>query len=250
MHLSPTAIAATHPVGPSLPRRLLIIEDNRNLARGLRHNFELEGYEVEVCHDGASGLAAARAGGVDLILLDLMIPRPDGHRILHLLRQDGIETPVIVVTARGEEMDKLRGFRLGADDYVTKPFSVLELIARASALLRRSRAQFSPAPDELPIAGIEFGTVRIEPETHSVYRDGEPVSLRPREFQLLMALVRRGGRVATRTELLNEVWGYDADVVSRTVDTHIGELRRKLEDDPAAPQHLVTVRKTGYRLAR
>jgi DNA-binding response OmpR family regulator len=239
-----------HPSGASPSRRLLIIEDNRNLARGLKHNFELEGYEVEVCHDGTSGLAAARAGGIDLILLDLMIPRPDGHRILHLLRQDRIETPVIVVTARGEETDKLRGFRLGADDYVTKPFSVLELIARASALLRRSGARSSRSPDEASIAAIEFGGVRIEPETHSVYRGGELVSLRPREFQLLMALVRRGGRVATRTELLNEVWGYDADVVSRTVDTHIGELRRKLENDPAVPRHLVTVRKTGYRLSR
>ena len=160
MHVPPAARPTTHPPAASTSRRLLIIEDNRNLARGLKHNFELEGYEVEVCHDGASGLAAARAGAIDLILLDLMIPRPDGHRILHLLRQDRIETPVIVVTARGEETDKLRGFRLGADDYVTKPFSVLELIARASALLRRSRARFSSSPDEARMAAIEFGAVR------------------------------------------------------------------------------------------
>jgi two-component system response regulator VicR len=243
------AAEAAHPVGPLMTQRLLIIEDNRNLSRGLRHNFELEGFDVDVCYDGASGLAAARAGGVGLIILDLMIPRPDGYRVLQLLREEGIQTPVIVVTARGEEADKLRGFRLGADDYVTKPFSVLELIARASALLRRTQASLrsGSAPG---LTAIEFGAVRIEPETHSVYRHGEPVPLRPKEFQLLMALVRRGGRVATRTELLDEVWGYDADVVSRTVDTHIGELRRKLEDDPSAPRHLLTVRKTGYRLVR
>ncbi|HJU76294.1 MAG TPA: response regulator transcription factor [Gemmatimonadaceae bacterium] len=232
--------------------RILVIEDNRNLARGLRHNLELEGYDVEVAYDGASGLARAREGRFDLILLDLMIPRPDGYQILRALRDDPEpvnKTAVLVLTARGEEADKLRGFRLGADDYVTKPFSLLELIARVEAIMRRVRAgtgTTNTAPQEM----IEFGELRIDPGAHVVYRAETPVPLRPREFDLLMALVRRHGAVASRRNLLDEVWGYDTDVVSRTVDTHVAELRRKLESDPAQPRHILTVRKTGYRWQR
>ena len=227
--------------------RVLVVEDNANLARGLRHNLELEGYEVEVAYDGATGLALARTERADLVILDLMIPRPDGYQLLRTLRDESIQTPVVVLTARGDEADKLRGFRLGADDYVTKPFSLLELLARVEAVLRRARGESGSAE---PAAPVEFGNVRVEPDAHRVLRAGAPVDLRPKEFQLLLALARRDGSVATRTELLDEVWGYEADVVSRTVDTHVAELRRKLEPEPAAPRHILTVRKVGYRLQR
>ena len=235
--------------------RILLIEDNRNLARGIRHNFELEGYAVEVVHDGTTGLARARTGDADLVVLDLMIPKPDGVQILRTMREEGIDTPVLILTALGAEADRLRSFRLGADDYLTKPFSVLELIARADAILRR-RGPTTPGEqpkrvtplERAPAVTVEFGDVRIEPDARAVYRDGRPVALRPREYDVLMALVRRRGAVASRATLLNEVWGAERDVVRRTVDTHICELRRKLEHDPMRPKHILTVRKTGYRL--
>jgi DNA-binding response OmpR family regulator len=219
--------------------RVLIVEDNRNLAHGLRTNLEFEGHVAEVADDGLVGLALARNGAHDLIVLDLMLPGLDGFRLLETLRHEGVDTPVLVLTARGDETDKVRGLRNGADDYVTKPFALRELLARVGALLRRPRA--APAP-------LGFGEVTVDPATHGVSRRGAPVSLRPKEYELLRALLRRGGRVATRSELLREVWGYQDCVVSRTLDTHVGELRRKLEDDPARPRHILTVRKTGYRL--
>jgi DNA-binding response OmpR family regulator len=234
---------------------ILVVEDNRNLARGIRHNLALEGYLVDVAHDGTSGLERARAPEVDLVILDLMIPKPDGIQILRMLREEGVETPVLVLTALGTEADKLRGFRLGADDYLTKPFRVMELVARTEAILRR-RAPRRVAADvprrapleRTPASIVEFGEVRIEPDARAVYRGDVPVALRPREFDLLMALVRRRGAVASRAALLNEVWGTERSIVRRTVDTHIWELRRKLEADPTQPRHIITVRKTGYRL--
>jgi DNA-binding response OmpR family regulator len=220
--------------------RLLIVEDNRNLAHGLRTNLEYEGHVADIAEDGDTGLALARARSHELILLDLMLPGLDGLGLLETIRAEGIETPVLVLTARGDEADMVRGLRNGADDYVTKPFALRELLARVGALLRRTKA----AP-----ASLAFGSVVIDPTTHAVTRAGEAVQLRPKEYELLHALVRRGGRVATRSELLREVWGYQDSVVSRTLDTHVGELRRKLEEDPARPRHILTVRKTGYRLA-
>jgi two-component system alkaline phosphatase synthesis response regulator PhoP len=219
--------------------RVLIVEDNRNLAHGLRTNLEFEGHVAEVAEDGPAGLALARNGVHDLIVLDLMLPGLDGFRLLETLRHQGVDTPVLVLTARGDETDKVRGLRNGADDYVTKPFALRELLARVGALLRRPRA--APAP-------LAFGEVVVDPATHGVTRAGAPVPLRPKEYELLRALLRRAGRVATRSELLRAVWGYQDCVVSRTLDTHVGELRRKLEDDPARPKHILTVRKTGYRL--
>jgi DNA-binding response OmpR family regulator len=224
--------------------RVLIVEDNHDLAFGLRNNLEIEGYAVEVAPDGPAGLAAARRAHPDLVVLDLMLPGMDGYRVLRQLREDGLTMPVLILTARGEETDKVLGFRLGADDYVTKPFGVLELLARVEALLRRSRPAAGPAHHTVH----RFGEVEVEISTRTVRRDGRPVAVTPMEFDLLVALLRRHGAVASRLELLSEVWGHASDVLTRTVDTHIGELRRKLERDPSTPRHILTVRKAGYRL--
>jgi DNA-binding response OmpR family regulator len=221
--------------------RVLIVEDNADLALGLRNNLEIEGYDVRIAADGPDGLAAFRAGGIDLVVLDLMLPGQDGYRVLHEIRAAGSTVPVLLLTARSEEADKVRGLRLGADDYVTKPFGLLELLARIEALLRRAR----PATTEVH----RFGTIEVDAGRRTVTKAGREVGVTPMELDLLLALIGRRGAVASRLELLREVWGHSATVLTRTVDTHIAELRRKLEDDPAAPQHILTSRKAGYRLA-
>ena len=225
--------------------RILVIEDNRNLATGLRNNLEIEGYEVEIAADGTSGLTLARTMEPDLIVLDLMLPGMDGYRVLRTLRDDGVDTPVLILSARGEETDKVLGFHLGADDYVAKPFGLLELLARVDALLRR--AATGRVKNKLA-SPVSFGDVQVDPGTHTVKRSGEAVTLRPKEYDLLVALLQRRGQVASRSELLEEVWGYSGEVYSRTVDTHVAELRRKLEENAAEPKHILTVRKTGYRI--
>ena len=226
--------------------RILIVEDNPDLAYGLRTGLEIEGYEVEVAEDGLAGLARAQEWDPALVILDLMLPGMDGYKVLRTLRERGQEMPVLILTARGEETDKVLGFRLGADDYVTKPCGVLELLARVGALLRRARPSDN---HKLPESQLErFGTVEINPAARSVTRDAQPVQLSPKEFDLLLTLVRRRGAVVSRLELLREVWGYHADVMTRTVDIHIAELRRKLEENPSQPKHILTVWKAGYRL--
>jgi len=226
--------------------RVLIVEDNHDLAFGLRNNLEIEGYTVSVAADGPSGLDAGRRFHPDLIVLDLMLPGMDGYRVLRQLREDGLTMPVLILTAKGEEADKVLGFRLGADDYVTKPFGVLELLARIEALLRRSRPRAAAAAPAVE----HFGDVEVDASTRSVRRSGADVALTPMEFDLLLALLKRQGAVVSRLQLLSEVWGHSSAVLTRTVDTHIGELRRKLEADPSNPRHILTVRKAGYRLAR
>lgn len=227
--------------------RILIVEDNQNLALGLRTNLEFEGHEAEIARDGTGGLIRARTRSHDLVVLDLMLPAMDGFRVLETLRSEGITTPVLVLTARGDEADKVRGLRGGADDYVTKPFALRELLARVAALLRRTATFAEGRPAAL--GDVRFGDVAVHPATRVVTRAGRPVPLRPKEYDLLGALLRHEGRVVGRAELLREVWGYHESVLSRTLDTHVGELRRKLEEDPAAPRHILTVRKAGYRLA-
>ncbi len=224
--------------------RILIVEDNPDLAYGLRTGLEIEGYDVQVAEDGETGLDRARSWSPDLVMLDLMLPGMDGYRVLRTMREGGSDVPVLILTARGEEADKVLGFRLGADDYVTKPCGVLELLARVGALLRRSRIADRAGAD-----GIErFGSVEINPASRTVTREGTPVALSPKEFDLLLALVRRRGAVASRVELLREVWGHRVEVMTRTVDIHIAELRRKVEHDPSQPRHILTVWKAGYRL--
>jgi DNA-binding response OmpR family regulator len=222
--------------------RVLVVEDNRDLAFGLRNNLEIEGYEVEVSHDGSEGLERSAEWRPDLVILDLMLPGTDGFRVLRALRQRGETVPVLILTARDAESDKVRGLKLGADDYVTKPFGVLELLARVEALLRRGRAA---GPGRMV---LRFGDVELDTATRTVRRAGTAVPLAPKEFDLLVALLEGKGAIVTRPELMRQVWGYQTDVLSRTVDTHIAELRRKLERDPARPRHILTVRKAGYRL--
>jgi DNA-binding response OmpR family regulator len=229
-----------------MSRRILVVEDNPDLAFGLRNNLEIEGYEVDVAEDGLTGLDLALRTAPDLLVLDLMLPGLDGYRVLQGLRQQGSAVPVLVLTARGDEADKVRGLKLGADDYVTKPFGLLELLARVEALLRRAEPP-PAAGGGAPSAPVRFGEVEIDTAARQVRRGGEEVALTPKELDLLLALIGRGGRIATRVELMREVWGHRAAIISRTVDTHVAELRRKLEHDPANPQHILTVRKAGYR---
>jgi two-component system alkaline phosphatase synthesis response regulator PhoP len=224
--------------------RVLIVEDNTDLAYGLRNNLEIEGYQVNVAEDGPQGLAEAQRRPPDLMILDLMLPGADGFRVLKTLRDAGARFPVLILTARGEESDKVRGLKLGADDYVTKPFGVLELLARVEALLRRAQP---PDPAEVR-EEFRFGEVVVDTATRSVTKAGREVALTPKEYDLLVALIRRKGALASRVELMKQVWGYSAAVLSRTVDTHIAELRRKLENGSSEPKHILTVRTIGYRL--
>jgi DNA-binding response OmpR family regulator len=220
--------------------RILIVEDNADLSLGLRNNLEIDGHTVEVAENGTAGLELARKLRPDLVILDLMLPGTDGFRVLRALRTEGFTMAILILTARGEEADKVRGLRLGADDYVTKPFGLLELLARVDVLLRRT----TPRTIE------RFGEVEVDAAHRTVTLRGRPIDLAPKEFDLLVALLARDGSVVSRLALLREVWGYSDDVVSRTVDTHVAELRRKLEDDASTPRHILTVRKAGYRIQR
>src|SRR3984957_4425544 len=225
--------------------RLVIAEDNRHYAMALRNNLEIDGFAVDVVHDGAAALMRVRARPPALLILDLMMPVRDGYDVLRTLRDEGTNVPVLILTARRDEPDKLRGFGLGADDFVPKPVGVLELIARIRAVLRRTLPGF----DETP-TWIRFGDVEVHPPSRTVRRNGQLVEVRPKHFDLLIALLRHQDRVVSRAELLRDVWGYHADTVSRTVDTHIVGLRHLLEADPLDPRHILTVRTAGYMLRR
>ena len=220
-------------------KHILIVEDSEDLAFGLRNNLEFEGYKVLVTHDGKTGLDWAINKAFDLVILDLSLPKIDGLEVLENIRKRKKNLPVLVLTARQEEIEKVRGLKSGADDYVTKPFGILELLARVEALLRRS--------DNF-VSDIEIiGALQIEISARSVMLEGKRIDLAPREFDLLLALVEHRGRVVSRQQLLTDVWRHQGQVVTRTVDTHIAELRRKLEKDAANPKYIKTVRKAGYR---
>ena len=226
-----------------MPEKILIIEDDRVIARGLEQNLIFEGFDVLVAEDGEPGLELAVDRIPDLILLDLMLPRMNGFEVLRELARLEIEIPVIVLTARAEEADKLRGLGLGADDYVTKPFSLKELLARIHAVLRRKR-RF-----ERHIERTSFGEVQVDFGARAVHLAGRPVEMTPRELDLLHFFVSREGEAQTRQEILDRVWGYDYFGTDRTVDNFINRLRRKLEPDPDHPRHFVTVRGVGYRFS-
>jgi DNA-binding response OmpR family regulator len=226
--------------------RILLVEDNSDLAEGIEYNLRLEGYDVRIAENGRIAIDLAREWNPDLVLLDLMLPVLDGYQVLRAVRQSDRHVPVIILSARGEEADKIRGFKLDADQYVTKPFSIVELLERIAALLRRSARPLQ----EQNVSRVTFGDVDIDLGARTVMRAGEPCALTPKAYELLLALVKRDGAVAKRHDLLKEVWGYGAFIMTRTVDTHIAELRRKIEANPAEPRHIVTVWKVGYRLAR
>ncbi len=228
--------------------RILIIEDNSDLAFLVGTNLEIAGYAVELTNEGPQGLERARVTAPDLIILDLMLPGLSGYLVLRSLREEGFHMPVLILSARGEEVDKVLGFRNGADDYVTKPCGALELLARVEALLRRAGGLAADTQRRRTPHLARFGDVEVNLSSHTVRRRGQPVTLSPKAYQLLCALLMRRGQLVSRQDLLREVWGYHETVESRTVDAHIVELRRNLEADPSLPRHIVTVRKAGYRL--
>ena len=224
---------------------ILVVEDNDDLAFGLQTNLEVQGYRVTLASDGAEGLKKALNDGPDMIILDIMLPELNGFDMLRRFRRSDKITPVLLLTAKGNEVDKVSGLRLGADDYVTKPFALMELMARVEALLRRAGIRSA-----VETTVYKFGDIQVNVEARQVLKDGTPVELTPKELGLLIALLARDGAIASRLELMKEVWGHASAVISRTVDTHVAELRRKLEADPAHPTYILTVRKAGYRLIR
>jgi DNA-binding response OmpR family regulator len=221
---------------------ILLVEDNRAYAEMLKSNLEREGYEVSLAATGTDGLERAKQTAPDLIILDLMLPAMNGYTVLQRLRDEGREAPVLIMTARGAEEEKLRGFDLGADDYIVKPCGLREILARVRALLKRSGALARPRSE------ATLGDLTIDFSARVVRRGDAELSLRPKEFDLLAALLRHRGQVVSREDLLREVWGYASDSESRTVETHLAALRSRLGDDPGSPRYIVTVRKAGYRV--
>ena len=223
--------------------KILVVDDEQVLVKGIKFNLEHEGYQVEVGYDGEQAVELAREGGFDLVLLDLMMPKIDGLQACMRIREFS-NVPIIMLTAKGEDTDKIMGFECGADDYITKPFNLLELKARVRALLRRSGAA------ELKKAGsvLEAGHIRLDTVARSAWRDGAPVELTAKEFDLMELLLRNPGRVYSRENLLNVVWGYEYAGDYRTVDVHVRRLREKLELDPASPQYILTKWGVGYYL--
>lgn len=224
---------------------VLIVEDDEAMSVALRDGFEYEGYSVSVAKDGEAGLELATTATPDLILLDVMLPKMTGLDICKQLRGNGSAVPIIMLTARGQEIDKVLGLKLGADDYITKPFGFMELLARAEAVLRRSMAALQPAA--APPDVYRFGDVTIDFKRHEATKAGEPIDLSPREFQLLAYFIEHKGEIVTREKLLDAVWDYNAIPFTRTVDMHIAKLRKKVEDNPGDPKYVVTVHRLGYK---
>jgi len=218
---------------------VLIIEDDPTMLRGLKDNFEYEGYRVATATDGEKGLEACLSIKPDLIILDIMLPKVNGFEICRLVRKAGLDAPIIMLTAKGQEQDIILGLNLGADDYVTKPFSIKQLLARANAFLRRKR--------QLAATIHQFGHFVLDLASRRLTQDGREVPLTPKEFGLLELFLSRPGRALTRDEIIKTVWGYDVFVTSRSVDRCVNTLRSKIEGDPARPQFIHTVRPIGYR---
>jgi two-component system alkaline phosphatase synthesis response regulator PhoP len=224
-------------------KRILLVEDEPGLVMTLTDRLAREGYAVESSSDGESGLERAAAEPFDLVLLDVMLPRLSGFDVMRELRRRAIDTPVIMLTARGQVVDKVVGLKLGADDYVTKPFEMVELLARIEAKLRRAPAVVHPAE------GYQFGEIRMDFRKAEITKAGAPLDLSAREFQLLRYFIAHRGATISREELLNEVWGYNAMPSTRTVDVHVAWLRQKIEPNPRHPQYVLTVHGMGYKFA-
>jgi DNA-binding response OmpR family regulator len=223
-------------------KRVLVVEDDASIAIGLRINLESEGYEVEVAEDGEKGLELARTTAPDLLVLDVMLPKKNGLEVLHELRGEGRTMPIIILSAKAGEMDKVAGLELGAEDYVGKPFSLAELLARVRAALRRGGSVI-----ESRRARVSFGEVEVDLDARNVWKAGEIVDMTAREFDVLVCLMNERGRVVSRDEIFRRVWGPNHHGTPRTVDNFIQQLRAKLEIDPQEPRHILTVRGVGYR---
>ncbi len=230
------------PSEPVIEPRILLVEDEPGLVLTLADRLASEGYAVESATDGEQGLARASQGGFDLIILDVMLPLLSGYEVCRRLRHAGVETPILMLTARSQVVDKVVGLKTGADDYLTKPFDVMELLARIEALLRRV-----PSRNPKPAHSYRFGAVEVDFRRAEVAKGGHPVNLSAREFALLRFLIEHRGAALSREELLQKVWGYEPGTTTRTVDVHIAWLRQKLEDNPKHPQYILTVRGLGYK---
>lgn len=226
--------------GPT--RRILLVEDEPSLVLTLSDRLISEGYKVETASDGEEALARAESGAFDLIVLDVMLPRKNGFDVCRDLRQRGVDVPVLMLTARSQVVDRVVGLKLGADDYLTKPFEMIELLARIEALLRRGRTPLASSAET-----YAFGNVQVDFRRAEVRRDGQLLSLSALELRLLRHFIENRGLVLSREELLDRVWGYDAAAVTRTVDVHVASLRQKIEPNPSRPQHIVTVHRLGYK---
>ena len=218
---------------------VLIVEDDPTMLRGLKDNFEFKGYKVITAPDGEKGLEAALNSKPDLIILDIMLPKINGYEICRLIREEKLDMPIIMLTAKGEESDIVLGLNLGADDYVTKPFSIKELLARAAAFLRRAKKE----ADDIH----EFGLYRLDLTARRLTKKGKEIELSPKEFNLLEFFAKKQGRALTRDEILNAVWGYDCIVTERSIDRFVTTLRDKIEPKPASPIFIHTIRQIGYR---
>ena len=226
-------------------QKVLVVEDEENIVEALRYNLEREGYAVLTAMDGEKGLELARGSNPDLIILDVMLPRLDGFEVCRILRRD-VNTPILMLTAKGEEVDRIVRLELGADDYVTKPFSMRELLARVRAMLRRSRM----TSETLFSTGVESytaGDLEVDLSSHTARLGSVTLDLKPREFDLLTLLVSNRGRAITRDQILERLWGYDYIGDTRTVDVHVRWLREKIEAEPGSPKRIITIRGVGYR---
>ncbi|HSB60592.1 MAG TPA: response regulator transcription factor [Vicinamibacteria bacterium] len=221
--------------------KILIVEDEPDMVLGLKDNFEFEGYEVLTAADGQAGLERARSHKPDLVVLDIMLPKLSGLEVCKTLRGEGFDGPIIMLTARGQEIDKVVGLELGADDYVTKPFSIRELLARVRAILRRTEGK------KKRLSRYQFSDIDLDFETYRATRSGQPLDLSPREFELLRYLIERKGETVSRDRLLEDVWGYENYPSTRTVDTHIAKLRAKIGDSGSEPRWILTIHGVGYK---
>ena len=223
--------------------RILVVEDEPEMQRGLRDNLKFEGYDVTIIGDGEEGLDALTKDSFDLVLLDVMLPGMSGFDVCKRARTNGVTTPIIMLTAKGEEVDKVLGLEFGADDYITKPFSLRELLARVKAVLRRS-----PTEKINTETKITLGDLEIDFDSYSALKKGKPVQMTSKEFDIVRYLWQHQKQVVKRDDLLSDVWGYDDSISSRTVDNFIVKLRQKIEKDPSHPQHIITLHGTGYKL--
>ncbi|AMG60472.1 response regulator transcription factor [Staphylococcus lugdunensis] len=233
-----------------MSQKILVVDDEQSIVTLLKYNLETAGYIVEVAYDGEEALEKVEKVQPDLIVLDVMLPKKDGIEVCKTIRSDKNLVPILMLTAKDDEFDRVLGLELGADDYMTKPFSPREVVARVKAILRRSQFVNESANDAANEEDILIENIRIRPEFFEVYKDDELLELTPKEFELLLYLIERQGRVITREHMLNSVWNYEFAGDSRIVDVHISHLRDKLEENPKQPKLIKTVRGLGYKLER